>query len=54
MKVKNVHPVTCHEGPEGKYRQLYSTFNLSSRMGSAVKATPQSLYPQERDLMPII
>jgi len=42
-----VHPRTDHEGPEGEV-QIYSFFNLGSRWGWFVNATPRPLYPRER------
>jgi hypothetical protein len=34
--------------------ELYSFFNLGARWGWVVNAMPQSLYPRERDLVPIV
>jgi hypothetical protein len=33
---------------------LYSFFNLGARWGWVVNATPRSLYPRERDPVPIV
>jgi hypothetical protein len=37
------HPITGHEDSDGVQAQLYSFFNLGTRWGRVVKATPRLL-----------
>ena len=49
------HPITGHEGPDGKQRNS-STLSLTSMLGvgGCVNATPRPLYPKERHSVPIV
>ena len=48
--MRKTHPITGHEGPEGK-QNYRSTLSLTSTQdgGWVFKATPRPLNPQERD-----
>ena len=45
--------MTCDEGTEGEHR-YNSTLSLTSARDGGVNATPQPLYPRERDPVPIV
>lgn len=45
---REVHLITCHQGTQGLYVQLYSFFNLDAKCGWLVFVTPRPVYPKER------
>jgi len=49
-----VHPVICHEDPEGSIGIAPIFLDLGARLGWVVNATPRPLYPQERDPVPTL
>ena len=57
IKIKVKVKVTVEEARKaqsGVQVELYSFFNLGLRRGWVVNATLRSLYPREKDLVPIV
>ena len=53
VKEGKFYHMTCDEGTEGEHR-YNSTLSLTSARDGGVNATPQPLYPRERDPVPIV
>jgi hypothetical protein len=53
--MNKVHCTNCHDVTEGLVEvKLYSFFNIVARCGWVVNATPQPLYPIDRNPVPIV